>query len=102
MADTQFDRNDPEFKQWLLEVIREDGATVTFTKKDGTPRKMNCTLVPTDIPEDKKPKTEGVEYSDEAVRVFDTDKQDWRSFRWDSLTRVEFKIENGVGFGSVV
>ena len=62
---------------------------VSFTKKDGTPRDMLCTLSDSQIPEDKKPKSETtVKFSEEAIRVFDLDKQEWRSFRWDSITSV--------------
>ena len=37
------------------------------------------------IPEDKLPKGTGQSSNDDVQKVFDVEKQDWRSFRWDSL-----------------
>jgi hypothetical protein len=94
--------NTPEGKTWLLGVLHDDvckDLCITFTKKDGTEREMHCTLIESAIPEDKRPKTSvGLEEETNsqtggsAVRVFDTDKGEWRSFRWDSIKRVEFSI----------
>lgn len=85
-----------EFKTWTLGVLRDETSKdvcVTFTKKDGTNRDMLCTLVESRIPTDKQPKTETTSKdSGSALRVFDTEKQEWRSFRWDSVTKVGFKL----------
>jgi len=85
-----------EFKTWTLGVLRDETSKdvcVTFTKKDGTNRDMFCTLAESRIPTDKHPKTETTSKdSGSALRVFDTEKQEWRSFRWDSVTKVEFKL----------
>ena len=86
-----------EFKQWTLGVLHDDNVKdlcVTFTKKDGSERAMQCTLVEGRIPADKTPKTqsEAGTNSGSAVRVFDTEKQEWRSFRWDSVIKVEFSL----------
>jgi hypothetical protein len=85
-----------EFKTWTLGVLRDETSKdvcVTFTKKDGTNRDMFCTLAESRIPTDKHPKTETTgKDSGSALRVFDTEKQEWRSFRWDSVTKVGFKL----------
>jgi hypothetical protein len=85
-----------EFKTWTLGVLRDETSKdvcVTFTKKDGTNRDMFCTLAESRIPTDKHPKTETTSKdSGSALRVFDTEKQEWRSFRWDSVTKVGFKL----------
>lgn len=85
-----------EFKTWTLGVLRDESAKdvcVTFTKKDGSNRDMFCTLVESRIPTDKQPKTETTgKDSGSALRVFDTEKQEWRSFRWDSVTKVGFEL----------
>ena len=88
-----------EFKTWTLGLLHDENLKsslcVTFTKKDGTQRTMRPTLVESRIPMEKQPKTktEGSETSGSAVRVFDTEVQEWRSFRWDSITEVRFDYE---------
>lgn len=91
------DKEFEEFKTWTLGVLRDANTKdlcVTFTKKDGTTRDMQCTLVESKVPEDKRPKSETApsETSGSAVRVFDIEKQEWRSFRWDSVTKVSFEL----------
>lgn len=87
-----------EFKNWTYGLLRDPNAKnlcVTFTKKDGTERKMQCTLVESRIPADKTPKGSESAVSQtagSAVRVFDTQVNEWRSFRWDSVTKVEFEL----------
>lgn len=86
-----------EFKTWTLGVLHDEKITdlcITFTKKDGTVRDMRCTLSAGRIPADKTPTTEGKssQTSGSAIRVFDTEKQEWRSFRWESVTKVSFSL----------
>ena len=89
-----------EFKTWILGLLHDENLKsdmyITFTKKDGTERKMQCTLVFSKIPTDKHPKSisesETSSTSGSAVRVFDTQLGEWRSFRWDSVTKVEFEL----------
>jgi len=80
---------DMNVRQLILNSIKDKSITVSFTKKDGSNRNMLCTLAESLIPEDKKPKTENTKFSDDALRVFDLDKQEWRSFRWDSIKTVK-------------
>lgn len=82
----------PEGREWLLGLLRKQSATIFFTKKDGSERKMVCTLMENEIPKEKQPKNSGKAGSDQVLPVFDTENQDWRSFRWDSVTKVEFTI----------
>lgn len=64
----------------LIEKLQKDTVNVLFTKKDGTERKMLCTLNSSFIPDNKKPKTERpIDVSKEVIAVFDTEKQDWQS-----------------------
>lgn len=82
----------------ILNSLRtnNEGVRVLFTKKDGTEREMLCTLVHTNIPTESQPK-DTTTYSSSvvksAVRVFDLDKLEWRSFRWDSVKSI-----NGVEY----
>tara|TARA_B110000238_G_scaffold194804_1_gene233146 strand:+ start:82 stop:348 length:267 start_codon:yes stop_codon:yes gene_type:complete len=75
--------------QEIVDTLREGVVNLSFTKvKDGEVRKMRATLVSEQIPQDKMPKTDAnanTEKNQVAVRVFDLDLQDWRSFRVDSL-----------------
>lgn len=92
------DKEFEEFKTWTLGILHDENVKdlcITFTKKDGTIRDMRCTLCAGRIPADKKPKeasNTNSQNSGSAVRVFDTEKEEWRSFRWDSVTKVTFSL----------
>lgn len=67
--------------------------TVTFTKKDGTQRVLRGTTNPKYIPpapvtENEKPKR-AIASNPDVAKVFDLDINEWRSFRYDSVTQVE-------------
>ena len=78
-------------RKWLTKLLAEYVVEVTFTKKDGTERVMNCTLI-----EDYLPETTGSgrAANSDALAVFDTDVEDWRSFRWDSVKSVKVVVES--------
>jgi len=88
--------NDPKFQTWLRGLLHDESTKdlcVVFTKKDGTEREMFCTLSEGKIPTDKQPKEgQSSETSGSALRVFDTQKEEWRSFRWDSIKEVRFEL----------
>jgi hypothetical protein len=80
------------FRKWLISHLKYGPVTVYFTKKDGTERKMDCTLKEENIVQYEK-KTERVKtLNEETCPVFDLEKNEWRSFRYDALTKVEFTI----------
>lgn len=87
---------DPVGQDWVRGLLQDNNVedlSITFTKKDGTERKMFCTLSEDKIPFDKKPQVTTVRpVSTEAQRVFDLEVGDWRSFRWDSIKTVEFSL----------
>ena len=89
------DKEWKKFTSWLNGMLKiNENMTITFTKQDGTERVMNCTLKPELLPE-AKPLAEGKtprKESTTSIRVFDIDKQDWRSFTTKNVTRVEFSI----------
>lgn len=72
-------------KETILDWLRSGVVEISFEKKDGTERVMMCTLAQDNIPEDKFPKGTGHSSNDTVQKVFDVEKQEWRSFRWDSL-----------------
>jgi hypothetical protein len=78
-------------RKWLAGILEQSIVEVTFTKKDGTERVMNCTLL-----EDYLPETTGAGRSagSDALAVFDVDADGWRSFRWDSIKAVKLSVES--------
>lgn len=89
------DRVEPMIHQWLKNILSVTEATITFTKVDGTERVMKCTLEETKLPpvvikEDAKPRKETT--STKALRVFDLEKQEWRSFTIKNVKRIELSL----------
>lgn len=85
----------PEGRDWIKSLLRDDLITdleITFIKKDGTERLIRPTLSESVIPAEKQPKGTGKAKADDTIAVFDKDKQEWRSMRYDSIKRVEFSI----------
>lgn len=90
----KLDFKEQESKDWLKGLLKETTVGITFTKVDGTERDMRCTLNEKVIPAlnveqtastKKHQETEGV------LRVWDVDKESWRSFRWDSIRKIDFQ-----------
>ena len=83
----------------IVNSLRKGICQITFTKKNGDERVMLGTLNFDHIPEDKHPKSDGNssgQVNTEVVKVFDTEKSEWRSFRVDSVTdffSTEYKKE---------
>jgi hypothetical protein len=89
------DRVEPMLHAWLKSMLSVTEATITFTKVDGTERVMKCTLEANKLPpvvikEDAKPRKETT--STKALRVFDVEKQEWRSFTIKNIKRVDLTI----------
>jgi len=103
------DTNKAIIRDWVRSLLQQQAVTVIFVKADGTDRQMLCTLNHDLIPPAPiKPKTpvsasttgniEGLlesvpkksrrEPDPHSIRVFDIDKQEWRSFRFDRLKKV--------------
>ena len=89
-----------EFKPWLTDLLHKGTVSVSFTKVNGEFRKMDCTLAESAIPVAMQPKplAEGVtprKVSEESLRVFDTNKQEWRAFRWDKIQGISYTNQDG-------
>lgn len=72
----------------LLEQLHAGPCVVTFTKVNGEKRVMPCTLQASLLPVAptiKEVVKEGRKENLDTIRVFCTDKQEWRSFRVDSV-----------------
>ena len=77
----------------LVERLTKGKVNLQFTKTNGELRSMNCTLNSDMIPnkpEQKDPTKElsGRKVNENVVSVWDLDKNDWRSFRVDSIISV--------------
>ena len=104
---TQYQEGDDQIKEqirsWVRGLLTNSEISVMFTKADGTDREMLCTLDHSRIPvsvakpvsttapvdgivrESKKPRKEPDPHS---IRVYDLEKQEWRSFRFERLKKV--------------
>ena len=71
----------------LKNLLLEGKVNLSFEKADGSMREMNATINTDFIPEHAW--SDGAQRndrsSDEVQVVWDLDKEDWRSFRWDRL-----------------
>lgn len=73
-------------KTALLEALGKGVVTVTFTKSDGSERTMRCTRASSYIPLEHAPKSDtSKEEIVDNIRVFDVEKQGWRSFNFSTL-----------------
>ena len=96
-----------DIRAWVKGLLVNSTITVTFTKADGTNREMLCTLNWDVIPTDKAPKEtpatpiDGIvkeskqrkQPDPHSLRVFDVDKQEWRSFRFDRLLKITAELK---------
>lgn len=78
------------YKDWLGDKLKHMDAKVTFTKKDGTERIMKCTLREDAIKPYEKKTDKEKNKNEETLSVWDLDKNQWRSFRYDSIKEVQF------------
>lgn len=78
-------------KKILSSLLKEKSAVVTFTKKNGEERVMNCTLIENLIPEDQRPKGVISKKSDNALSVWDLDANGWRSFVYDNVKKIKWE-----------
>lgn len=88
-------------RDWVRSLLQNGAVTVSFVKADGSIRDMNCTLDWEKIPTNKQPNgnatsVDGIvresrqhrEPDKHSLRVFDLEKQEWRSFRFDRLQKI--------------
>lgn len=100
------DANKHIMRDWVRSLLQTQIITVSFIKADGVMRDMQCTLNSELIPMDKQPKglgsnsVDGIvrenkqrkQPDDHSLRVFDIEKQEWRSFRFDRLTKITAEL----------
>ncbi|HIG89999.1 MAG TPA: DUF2693 domain-containing protein [Flavobacteriaceae bacterium] len=69
----------------LILALKKDNVKVIFEKVNGNVRKMLCTLREDAIPKTTVKKKE----NKDVLVVWDLGKKAWRSFRMDSITKIE-------------
>jgi len=80
-------------RAWLISLLKDHKMEINFNKKDGTSRKMLCTLIESELPKrDIKESTVTKKVNEEIISAYDLEKEGWRSFRLDSLTSFKFSI----------
>lgn len=80
------------FREFVKRELIRGIVEVTFTKKDGTERKMNCTLKEGIVVPYEKKTDKTKETPLDVCPVFDTDKQEWRSFKYDAIRIFSTKL----------
>lgn len=83
------ERNEAAWQGKVLDYLNRYECNVQFEKADGTVRDMKCTLQESIVPETKgtgKAKAPGV------LTVFDTEKQGWRTIKFDKV--IDFSVQN--------
>jgi hypothetical protein len=78
-------------REGLVDILRHNIVTVTFTKVNGDERVMKCTLRSEMIPNAPTQNGELVveqKQSSNNVSVWDVDSQGWRSFRVASVKSI--------------
>lgn len=77
-------------REGIRNILRNSVIDIHFTKKDGSTRVMKCTLNEEFIPKREGEVTENTRKANPDVcPVWDMENQAWRSFRWDSITKIE-------------
>ncbi len=70
----------------IVDKLKKDVYEVDFIKKDGSIRKMICTLQPHMLPETNGTKRK---LPENLVTVFDLENEGWRSFYTDKVIKME-------------
>jgi hypothetical protein len=82
---------DNEWREGIKTMLKQKNAVIEFTKANGQHRVMRCTLREDILP----PFTEFGEVktptANDTLAVWDLELNSWRSFRFDTVTSVEFE-----------
>jgi hypothetical protein len=76
-------------KQSVAELARENVIRVTFTKSDGTERVMVCSLMDQYLPPIMEDAETITKDNQNVLAVMDLQARSWRSFRINSIIKVE-------------
>ena len=84
-------------RDWVRSLLQAGSVSIEFVKADGTIRQMKCTLNNDlikweTVTESALPKKERKEPTEDVVRVYDLEKEEWRSFRFDRLHKITAEL----------
>ena len=86
----------PDLYENIRDFLHDEIIEVCFTKKDGTERKMFCTLQ-SDLIDQQYESYDDTNppkiINEEVMRVFDTEASSWRSFRLANLKYVKTDLK---------
>lgn len=85
---SQNEEEKKSFRDFLNRELRRGVVEVFFIKKDGTERKMKCTLQEGIVVPYEKKTDKVKEPSTDICPVFDVEKQEWRSFKYESVIKL--------------
>lgn len=91
-SDQLGDFKDEKSKNIVIKALKSQIIQISFEKVDGSVRDMQCTLMESKIPDEKKPKSTNSKSNPSVLPVFDVEKEAWRSFRWDSIKKIAFQL----------
>lgn len=72
-------------KESMINLLRENKISVSFTKVDGTPRDMLCTLDESILPKIENKTDDSRQRNQDLISVWDLEANGWRSFRISSV-----------------
>ena len=72
----------------MIEINKDKIYFGKFIKKNGEEREMLFTVNPDLLPAEKIPTCAGRTLPDGMMAVFDLDKQDWRTFNFNTMTEL--------------
>lgn len=76
--------------QDVRDILKNNIVELVFEKRDGTERRMFCTLIKEFLPSTgEQILTQASEPSDNVITCWDLECNDWRSFRLDSVKSLE-------------
>ena len=75
-------------KSFVINLLKQGTVEVNFTKSDGTERTMKCTLKEDVVVPYSKKTDRTKETNNDIIPVFDVEKNEWRSFRVDSINTI--------------
>jgi len=91
------------FRTWVKYLLHSQSLSIEFVKANGEIRSMECTLsadlgakyqeaTSTDALDIKETKQKKI--SNEVCPVWDIKQNAWKSFRWDKLQKIDFKLSD--------